>query len=116
MSRSSRAVALVALVAALVAVCSAFGRSPAITNLPGYGATKETSFAGYLPIDAAGSTDAALFYWMFRSRSNPATDRTILMRPKPYWTPRIFELKFMGSFPPSIAPDHLRVLLFNCLP
>ena len=76
MSRTHRIVAFVALVAALATVCAAFGRSPAITNLPGYGKTKESSFAGYLPITANGATDNALFYWMFQSRSNPASDRT----------------------------------------
>lgn len=78
MSRSHRIIAVVALVAALAAVCSAFGRSSPITNLPGFGKTLETSFAGYLPIDAAGSTDNALFYWAFNSRNNPATDRTLI--------------------------------------
>jgi hypothetical protein len=64
-----------AILAAVIAVVTAYGPNPAITQLPGFGQTRESQYAGYLPIRPDGSEDSALFYWLFESRSNPRTDR-----------------------------------------
>jgi len=47
-----------------------------VTGLPGSSSIKDTSYAGYVTVDAA--TDSNLFYWFFESRSNPATDPVVL--------------------------------------
>jgi carboxypeptidase C (cathepsin A) len=78
MFTTRRAALLIVASMAMLSVGYAFGPNPAITQLPGFGATKEKQYAGYLPIRSDGSEDNALFYWLFESRSNPATDPLIL--------------------------------------
>lgn len=63
------------LLGALIGACAAFGPNPVITNLPGFGPTREKQYAGFLPIRPDGSEQSGLFYWLFESRSNPRTDR-----------------------------------------
>lgn len=75
-SSTLRASVAIVLLGALIGICAAFGPNPVITNLPGFGPTREKQYAGYLPIRPDGSEQSGLFYWLFESRSNPRTDRT----------------------------------------